>query len=206
MTFLQVLGLIFGIVVLFLLILLLAPVTVQMAFKEEFGFKASLFGVTVYKTTPKKPEKSQSKSDKTAESKEDNVAKGMWSRLKSKKGFFGAIKELMAFLKDCLSHIKPLLRYIKIRNINLSLVYGSGDAAETAIRYGEICTAVYPVLALLDTAKNIKFKHIDVKSEFTAQKAEFEFSLKISTQIFILLIMAVKIYGEYKKFLVRNEL
>ena len=208
MTFLQVLGWFFGILLLLLLAVLFLPVAVHLKFKEEFQFKVTFAGIKVYGYKPK-PQKTTADTEKKSAEKEeteDNIAKGLWKRLKAKKGFLGAVKEVMAFSNDCLTHIKALLRHIKFKNICLNLVYGSGDAADTAIRYGEICSAVYPVLALLDTAKNIKFKQIDVKSEFAEKKAEFEFSLKAVTRIFVLLIAAIKIYGEYKKFLVRNEL
>ena len=208
MTFLQVLGWFFGILLLLLLALLFLPIAVHIKFKEDFNIKITFAGVTVFKTSNKSEKGNAESGEKIAKEKpeKENFAKSLWNKLKAKKGFLGAVKELMQFLKDCITHIKALLRHIKFKSIALNLVYGSGDAADTAIKYGEICSAVYPMLALLDTAKNINFKKINVKSEFAEKTAEFDFSFKAISQIFILLISAFKIYKEYKNFLVRNEI
>lgn len=208
MTFLQVLGCFFGILLLLLLALLFLPIAVHIKFKGDFNIKITFAGITVFKSS-NKPEKSNAPSKESISEekpKKENFAKSLWNKLKAKKGFSGAVKELMRFLRDCVTHIKALLRHIKFKSIALNLVYGSGDAADTAIKYGEICSAVYPTLALLDTAENINFKNINVKSEFAEKTAQFDFSLKAVTKIFILLISAFKIYKEYKNFLVRNEI
>lgn len=214
MTFLTILLWVIGIILLILAAVLFLPIGVSLGFDEDFTLKATFAGIKVYELKTKEAHKKEKKDEKEADDqkdkpekeKKDNVAKQIFTKLKEKYGFVGAIKKLMSFLKECLVHIKFVLKHIKFEKIRLSLVYGSGDAADTAIKYGEICTAVYPVLSLLDSASNVKFKKIDIKSDFKEQKTEFSFSASVKTRIFFLLVAAFRLYKTYKNFLYKEEL
>ena len=199
---------IFGIVSGFLLLILLLPFGVSVKFKDEFELKIHIFGVNIYSVLPKKKaETEQKKHTDTPDLKEEkNKDSKLFQKLKAKKGFSSAVKEIFSFIYDCLSHIKNFLRHIKIKRLTLDITVASDDAAKTAIEYGAVCSAVYPTLALLDTCPNIRLKQINVKSDFSSQKADFGFSLKAYFQLLFILIAAFKIFKEYKKFVARNEL
>lgn len=210
MTFLTVVLCVLAFLLLIASVILLLPVKLSISFKEDFHIKAYLGILRIYNSDKisEKPKKEKHKPQKTQSEpqKQDALSKRIFKTLKEKKGFIGAVKEILNFLKTCLSHTKQLLRYIKVDAICLNISYGSFDAAETAVNYGKICSAAYPVLSFFDTFKNIAFKKIDIKSDFENQKSEFDFSLKIKAQTIFLLISAFKIYKEYKNFLLRNDI
>lgn len=195
---------------LLLALILFSSLKVSVIFKDDFYLKAYFGAIKVYDSNkPTKKKKAKSKKQETPQiipDKNGSYAKQIFKTIKEKRGFVGAIKEIMNFLKDCLSVIKPYLKKVKINKICLNISYGSFDAAETAVNYGIICTAVYPVLDFFDCAKNIGFKKIDIKSDFENQKSEFDFSLNIKAQVIFLLIIAFKIYKNYKNFLLRNDI
>lgn len=205
MIFLLILGIISALI----LLLLFLPVKVFIGFKEAFEVKIKLFGIKVFEIEPESQEKTDEAldkmSDKNAKKDTEKKAKKIFSGLKERLGFTGAVKEVFKLLFDCLTHIKFLLRHIKINKIKLNISVASDDAAKTAIEYGSVCSAVYPVLALLDTVPNIGFKEINIRSDFEGSECDFSFSLQIGIQIFYVLISAFKIYKEYRKFVIRNE-
>ena len=137
---------------------------------------------------------------------EPKKEKNFFEKLKDKKGFVGAVKEVFAFVKDCLIPLKLFLRFVKFRDIRLFIAVVGEDAAVTATNYGLVCSAVYPTLSFLESVANAKYKSVDVKADFENKKSDFTFSLKIKTNIIFILILAVRIFKEYKKFIVRNEL
>lgn len=205
MTFLIILG----VILLLLAAILFLPVGVLVKFRDDFRVKIKFAGITVYKINTdetEQPEKKDTEKDKKTEEKDENQAKKLFTRLKDKHGFSGAVKSVMSFLLTCLTHIKKLLRHIKVKDIRLNITVGTEDAAKTAVEYGAVCTAVYPVLSLLDTCRNINFKKIAVKSDFTHESADFDFSLTVTMQIFFVLIAAFKILGEYKKFISEEDI
>ena len=186
-------------------LILFLPVSVDLKFQEEFTFKIKLFGIKVF--APSK--KVSKKFDKDVENeplKEENKIKGLFSKLKDKKGFIGAVKEVFELLKDCLKQLEIFLKTIKFKKVCLDLSVAGDDAAKTAIQYGQVCAIVYPTLAFLQTKANVKYKNINVKSEFENKQSEFSFSLTVNLQILFLLITVFKVYKEYKNFITRNGL
>ncbi|MBR6510400.1 MAG: DUF2953 domain-containing protein [Clostridia bacterium] len=197
------------------LALLFLPVSVFIKFKEDFFVKIKFFGIKVYEIPQKKDKKDKTPkeiSDKKAEKNEEKAenivlskAKSFFGFFKKKYGFFGAVKKLLGFFNDALTHIKPFLRHIKVKKVILNLVISGDDAADTAIKYGQVCTAVYPVLSFFESVCGVDFKKINVKSDFTDNKNEFDFSLLIKLKIFYLLKTAFKVYKEYKNFTLKEN-
>lgn len=211
MTTLSIILYVLAGLLLLLALILFSSLKVSVIFKDDFYLKAYFGAIKVYdsnkpKKKKKKEENKEQEIPQTNPDKNGSYAKQIFKTIKEEKGFVGAVKEIMNFFKDCLSVSKPYLKNIKINKICLNISYGSFDAAETAVNYGIICTAVYPVLAFLDTIKNIGFKKIDIKSDFENQKSEFDFSLNVKAQVIFLLIIAFKIYKNYKNFLLRNDI
>lgn len=197
------------------LALLFLPVSVFIEFKEDFFVKIKFFGIKVYEIPQKKDKKEKTprqiegkKANKEPEKTENIVlskAKSIFEFFKKKYGFFGAVKKLLGFFNDALTHIKPFLRHIKVKKVVLNLIISGDDAADTAIKYGQVCTAVYPVLSFFEAVCGVDFKKINVKSDFTDGKNEFDFSLLVKLKIYYLLKTAFKVYKEYKNFTLKEN-
>lgn len=192
---------ILGVILLIILAVLFLPVSVSVDFKEDFFIKVFFAGIKVYELAPnqKKPQK-----------KEENTQikekpKSLFSNFKEKYGFSGAVKEFFVFFKDVFSHTKGFLRHIKIKRLKLFISVATDDAAKTAIEYGTVCAAAYPVLSALESVCNIKYKKIDIKSDFESKNPLYSFSFYIGLRIFFLLITLFKVYKDYKKFIARIE-
>ena len=194
---------IIGVILLSLAAILFLPIDAKIRFKEKFFLKVKFSGITVFKLRPeeKKPQaEEKSKAENTPAPKKENVALGYFKRLKEKYGFSGAVKQIFGFLRDLIPHIKGLLKHIKIKGIKLDIIIAEGDAAKTAIEYGGVCAAVYPVLSLLESIADVEYKAINVTSDFEGSKSDISFEATIRSRIFFLLIALFKIYSEYKKF------
>ena len=97
-------------------------------------------------------------------------------------------------------HIKKFLRHIFIKKVNLNINVVGQDAAQTAIEYGAVCSAVYPVLSFVQGLGNVSYEKIDVKADFEGKESFISFSAKIKAKIIFILIVAYGIFSEYKKF------
>ena len=193
-------------IILLCLALLFLPVDVCLEFKEELKLKIKFSGIKIYtlKEKPKKKPKKE-KSSKTAAPQKKKEKPNFFKKLKKKYGFIGSVKLLFGFLKDLLVHIKRLLRHIKFKDIRLNLVVAENDAAETALQYGRVCAAAYPVLSFLDNLANVEYKIIDLSGDFESCNPLFEFSFVVRLKVFFLLVCVFKVYTEYKKFTARIE-
>lgn len=193
---------ILGALVLIIILLLCLPLSVDLKFRDDFYYDIKILGFKVY---PPKEKKKKSDKPQNTQPKETQE-KSLFEKLKDKNGFKGAIKELFSLFGAVLNPLKRFLRFIKFANIKVSLSVASADAAKTAIDYGIICSIVYPVLSLFDSILNVKYKSIDIRSDFEGKSSDFNFSLSIKTSLIFILVFGYKIFKEYKNFCVRNDL
>lgn len=202
---------IFAAVLLLIAAILLLPVSAYLEYNNDFFFDFKFSGINVFSSKKEKKQTAKKSTKKTVkktppQEKKENQFKTSFEILKKKKGFSGAVKEIFALLNDCLKHLGFLLKTFKFRKVEFNLNVATENAAKTAIEYGALCSAIYPTLSFFQSIGNVKYKKINVKSDFESQKANFDFSLAINSQILFLIIAAFKVYKEYKKFSIRNGL
>ena len=138
--------------------------------------------------------------------KAEKQAENPFKKLNREKGFRVALGEITAFVKALILRIKNQLRHIRITRLCLGINVAADDAALTAIYYGAVCSAVYPLLSLLDSLSSIAFKQIDIRADFESTKPGLAFSARIKLQLFFLLAAAFAALSEFNKFKKRNEL
>ncbi len=196
----------FTLILLIVLSFLFIPVVVDLEYTDDFKFKVSFLKITLFSSEKEKKADRKKSSDKHKGKKSAVLrdTKAYFTKIKNKKGFTGAVKEVMRLISAIFSHIKWLLRYINICKVKLNINVGTPDAALTAIEYGSVCSAVYPVTAMLDSVAHIGFKQINVNADFENGKSDFGFKARVKMQIVYLLICAFKIYRTLKKFITEN--
>ena len=189
-------------VVLLIVLLLFLPISLDIKYTDDFFMTVRFAGIRIFKIEPgkdiKKP-KSDAESDKKAEKQAENPFK----KLNREKVALG---EITAFVKALILRIKNQLRHIRITRLCLGINVATDDAALTAIYYGAVCSAVYPLLSLLDSLSSIAFKQIDIRADFESTKPGLAFSARIQLQLFFLLAAAFAALSEFNKFKKRNEL
>ena len=190
--------------------ILFLPIDVYIKFEQDFFLKIKFLGVKVFEIEPEdekqKNQTADAISDKKAENEVTNVAKSFFYKLKKKYGFSGAVKTLFGFAADVLTHIKRFLRHIKIKRVALNVTVASNNAAATAIEYGTVCAAAYPVLAFLGYFAAVRYKSININSDFNSKNQSFDFSSCVRLRIFFLIIALFGVYSEYKKFIEREDI
>lgn len=195
-----------GIILLILLILLL-PITAQIKFNDDFSVKIKFLGITLYKLRPDAEKEKTESKEKTEKSKQTKPEeKGLFTKLKDKHGFKGAIKEIFILLLNILKATKKHLLKIKFRKVKMDLIVVGSDAAMTAIDYGAVCSLAYPLLSFIDQNLNVNFKQINIEAGFKHTDSQFSFSADVKANAVLLLIIAFKAFKEYQNFSVRNEL
>ena len=192
-------------IVLLIVLLLFLPISLDIKYTDDFFMTVRFAGIRIYKIEPgkdiKKPE-ADAESDKKAEKQAENPFK----KLNREKGFKVALSEITSFIKALILRIKKQLRHIKITRLCLGIKVATDDAALTAIYYGAVCSAVYPILSLLDSLSNIALKQIDIRADFESAKPDFAFSARVKLRLFFLLAAAFAALSEFNKFKTRNEL
>lgn len=149
------------------------------------------------RTEAARPDKSAEKNDAApftdSETDKEASGKNKTASVKRKKSGKGRNKVgidanlIIEYVKSASKPIKRLIRKIRIRNVYIDIVAGSGDAAKTAIKYGAICSAVFSVSEFLKAFMSTDIKEINIEADFEAEKDDIfaygVIKLRISTAI-----------------------
>ena len=115
------------------------------------------------------------KKEKKLEKKENNLKK-----LYKKRGLDG----LFEILSDAISIIKDtsskLIKHIVIKKLKIDLLIVGEDAGDTAMKYGYICSALYPAVSFIDSNMKLKKKQIDIEPGFTEKETKIFAETKVS--------------------------
>lgn len=113
---------------------------------------------------------------------------------------------IMDYVRSAAPPIKRLFKKIKFRNVYLDYVVGTDDAAKTALKYGGLCAAIYPVIEWLTTYFDFEAKEINIEADFSAEKDDIfaygVIKLRVSTALgcaIWLLVRVIKTYLKYNK-------
>ncbi len=122
--------------------------------------------------TPKepKPEKEPEKSKEPKEKKPNPILEMVKAN-----GYDGMMTVLTNLVNILKIYGGKLFKSVVFDEINLYISVGTGDAASTAIKYGQTCQKVYPLMGYICSNNIVKKYDIDVDTDFLANKTKGEF-------------------------------
>ena len=177
-----------------LIVLLLSiPVKVSLAFdnKIHLSVKYLFIKLNILPVDPNKPKK-PAKPKKEPEPKPEEEKKEETPKEKKPNPILEMVKAngydgMMLVIKN-LGRVLglyggKLFKSIVFDEIDVYISVGTGDAASTAIRYGETCQKVYPVLGFICSNNIVKKYDILVEPDFLANKTENELFIDFSVTI-----------------------
>lgn len=182
---------ILGVIIALILFLLLLPISVDLFYNQSFVLKIKYLGITLYNNQKVKKTKNKTQSgngkNKKTKHKKDNFIVSTYKQ----RGLLGTVNYLSDLASIFLKRFVRLLKHIKFRRFKLDITVATSDATNTAIQYGKICAAVYPIVSALEANCDLKAKEINVSADFDKNKSEFKTSISIKTQVIYLLAIAI---------------
>lgn len=115
------------------------------------------------------------------------------------KGVSTTLNELLGVLKTLLSRVRWLLKRGVFKQFNLRIVVGEEDAADAAYGYGLVCSAVYPLVGLLDGAFRFRRRSIDVRCDFDAETTSVDFLAQFNIRLWPILRALIYVIRENVK-------
>lgn len=187
-------------VLLFLTLLLFLPITVDLSFSDKLHLLVKYFGITIFSTERETAKKKKNKKTARTEKTEDNKEKkSFFKKLCDEMGLLGAFKYCLKLLGIIVRKLVWVVKRLQFRNFCLDLTVCTDDAAKTAIEYGSICTAVYPMITFLETNAEFKTKKIDISTDFDKLSPEFKISFTVKARLIYLMIAALAVLKQYLK-------
>ena len=76
-----------------------------------------------------------------------------------------------------------LMKATTVDNLRLELLVATGDPADTAVRYGQVCSALYPALAGIENWVRIRRRHLRVEPNFLLEKSDLYLDLRLHVRV-----------------------
>ena len=80
-----------------------------------------------------------------------------------------------------------LLRSITVNRLDLQMRIATDDVATTAQRYGQVCSVLYPALALIERWVRIRRRNLRVEPNFLVEESAVRFDIRLQVSLWRLL-------------------
>ena len=118
------------------------------------------------KKKKKKPEEEKKEEDKPSEPK-----KNIFKEFYENQGFGATVELIQTAAAQLGGFMGSIYRAFVIENLKLLLKVSSGDdAAQNAIKYGKVCSAVYPSMGFICSNMKVKKYEVNVVPDFISQE------------------------------------
>ncbi len=179
-----------GLVILAVAALLPAKIKVRIGYIEEefiLSFKLLFFVFTVSPENKKKKKKKAKKKEK--EKKERPAKKEKDNFFRSHTSDFGVFDyiELIGIV------IEKFIAKIYFDKLEAEIRVAGDDAAQTALNFGRLNAAIYPIAGLINGHKRIKKLHIGITPDFTTTKSVYNAEAIAYIRIFDVLAAVIAI-------------
>lgn len=115
------------------------------------------------KKKPKKPKKKKTPEKKKPE-KEKSFSIKDYVKQKGVSGILNIVKRTASFAKGALN---DLFSKTTVTRFSLMLRIAGSDAADSAVKYGQVCSVLYPALKVIGEVVTIEDYDIDVEPDFS---------------------------------------
>ena len=129
----------------------------------------------------KNPKKEKPKKEKTEESAspKSNIFKDFYNN----QGFAATVNLIRTAAAQLGGFLKGVYRAFVIENLTVLLRVSAGDdAAQTAIKYGKVCSAVYPAMGFICSNMKVKQYDVNVVPDFISAENTATFKLSLSVR------------------------
>ncbi|MGN1457633.1 MAG: DUF2953 domain-containing protein [Acutalibacteraceae bacterium] len=143
-------------IIAFIFVLLICPLSVSVVYDGELELKIRYLFLC-FKILPKKEKKPKKpkpqKTEKTEESdnKPQDKNKNSIKDFVKKKGIDGLIELLKKFVDIVLKAAKTVTSHLVISKLDINVLVVGDDAADTAMKFGYLCSAVYPLVSIVES-------------------------------------------------------
>lgn len=106
-----------------------------------------------------------------------------------------------SLISNVIRQVNYLLSHITIDHLYLKIICAEFDAAFTAISYGAICSAVYPLLGIIENKTKVKNGAFNLKigCDYNSKKSLYDFNITLKLSLIFALIAGIRFLKNNKK-------
>lgn len=182
--------LIVGGILLALAALLLAPVRLELSFREAFSAQVRylFFRIPLAPGKEEPPPPQEPSPPEEAPPKGPGLGKKLHAMLR-REGLRGFLQTLQELAQAVGKASKSLLKKLRLNRFDLYICLGGEeDAAQGAILYGQVCGAAYSACGALFGLLPCRRKAVSVDLDYHSREHRVDFSAAVSIRVLFLLV------------------
>ncbi len=185
-------------IIAFFIILLSVKFVITVHYEDDVavsvGWLFLKFDILPKKEGHKKPKKEKKKKEEKPKEESEIVTEpkkkkkdNMFVRFYRNRGVPGVVQLLKDAAKAVGGMFKRIGRAFLFEELYISMNVGAGDSAETAIKYGKVCSAAFPAMGLIVSKMRIKKYNLEIVPDFIYGKTEARLHTKVSVRPIVLI-------------------
>lgn len=137
---------------------------------------------------PKKEKKKKEKKEEQPQNKDETIKEpkkkkdNMFVRFYKNRGVSGVVQLLKDAANALGGMFKRIGRSFLFEELFIALEVGASDSAETAIKYGKVCSAAFPAMGLIVSTMRVNKYSIDINPDFLYGRNVARLHTKISVR------------------------
>ena len=189
-----------------LLVALSIPVTGRIVYDGELKARVRVLGFSVVRSDGKQERRHRKirKEKKEKRTKKDKPSK--WQELKEllkQDDAAGTLHFVGGVARLAGRAVGRLLRAVTVTDLQLQMLIATGDPADTAQRYGQVCAVLYPAMELIAHRVRIRRRRVRIEPNFLLEKSCARFDVRFRVSVWRLLGAAIALLWGF--LLLRNE-
>ena len=162
---------------------MLVPVTGRITYDGTLTARLRVWGVSV-PLYPRPPKAQTAPAGKKRRAKEAKPSR--WEELKAllkQDDVEGTLHFLGGVARLAGRTVGRLLRAITVTDLHLQMLIATGDPADTAQRYGQVCSLLYPSLELIGQTVRIRRRSLRVEPNFLLEQSRARFDIRVRISV-----------------------
>lgn len=184
----------------FLFVLSLCSVKFYITYTDKLHIKIKYFFTFSLddKAKTKKAEKSNKpkKPKSPKKKKPEKKKKSVWRDIYDEKGVSGLINVLKYIISAAKKSSKTVINHLIVNKLKILITVADEDAAETAVKYGRVCSVIYPLVGVFLSIFKCKSYETSVRSDFNKKETETDCFAYVKIRlIFIIIALIQALFG-----------
>ena len=177
-----------ALVLLLVLLVLFVPVYARITYDEELRVRVRVLGVPItLLPSEDKPEETEAKPAKTSAPAKPSKAEellGEVSRSFKEDGVAATLHYLGELARIAGQAVGRVLRGITVDKLALELIIADGDADTTAIRYGQVCSVLYPAFTAIAGVIKVRKRDLRVEPNFLMENSTVSTDVRLHIWVY----------------------
>lgn len=196
---------VFFCIVLFFIVLLSFSLTIYVSIQEEVSIAIGAFGYR-RKLNLDEEEKPKKKKAKKKVAKEVKKKTQKPTKKAHKFSFQETVEFVLTLMKSIFKPTAKLLKHLRITKLSLNMTVCGEEAAQTAILFGQVNTAIYNLLAHLDNLITLQIKEVNIVPDFVSDEAKYDITFKVKLRFWHIIVALVCMLAKFLANTIKNNL